>query len=383
MGNNPDVMKNKTECKDPIPCVDNLFRSFKSNHSEDNEDHFMKRRKQNNNNIIEEKKLVVEHKSTMASLVTRSNEFLISLRTTSDYLSDSKKSIYFNTKKTKMTSSNNIQSLNTIESSDLSKVNFSKIKLKKNITSIKSTKNITGNIYGKYRIFSNTNEIKLKENKFEFMDFEKSNSFELQHTISLNNEEIVFGMQDKKIGLKLEIIANTQTNLNHTSNFLNEEDDDLKSIRTLYCNSYGFISSSKLSAINSHYKSISENSNKIRKYSLSEKLGNQFLFSIKHSQFKSKVRLCNNKLDLSMKIKNKDSITSLISIEDETNEYLEILKFYYNEKSKLFIIHVRQSLYRITENKVRNNLFYRLCTMDPLYIFIIVTLLLEFQIKSR
>ncbi len=57
-----------------------------------------------------------------------------------------------------------------------------------------------------------------------------------------------------------------------------------------------------------------------------------------------------------MKIKNKDSITSLISIEDETNEYLEILKFYYNRKSKAFIIHISQSLYRITENKVRNNL---------------------------
>lgn len=354
MGNNPDVMKNKTEYKDPIPCVDNLFSSFKSNHSEERDDHFKKKRNNNYNNIIDEKKLFVEHKSTMASLVTRSNEFLISLRTTSDYNTDSKKSIIFNTKKTKMTSSNNIQSLNTIESSELSKVNFSKIKLKKNVTSIKSTKNLTENIYEKYKIFSNTNDIKLKENKFEFMDFEKSNSFELQHTISLNNEEIVFGMQDKKIGLKLEIIANTQTNLTHISNFHYEEDDDLKSIRTLYCNSYGFISSSKISAINSHYKSISEDSNKVRKYSLSEKLGNQFLFSIKHSQFKSKVRLCNNKLDLSMKIKNKDSITSLISIEDETNEYLEILKFYYNRKSKSFIIHIRQSLYRINENKVRN-----------------------------
>lgn len=347
MGNGQNTNEESSISK--IPNVDDIFLMYESQNSE--RDINIKKTKNNAFNIIEETALLDKHKKN-ESLTFKSNKNLMNLRqTNSDQSNHIAKSMKLEIKKTKMTYSNNIESLitNADESTQLkSNSQFSKLKLKKNWTSVRSTKNITNPLVFSSKIFSNTTEIKSKKatNTISLVDFElHHSSFEQQQKTTLFNDEYFFGMVDKKIGLKLEIMTRGK----------DIEINETEKIKTLYCNSYGFISSSKISAINSYYRFISEGTKRNRKYSLNDKECKLFLFSIQHSQIKPKIRLCNNKLDLSLMVKNKDSITSLISIENDIAEYVEILKFYYNNMSKSYTIHLYQMLFKVTDSKVRIN----------------------------
>lgn len=255
MGNSQNTNEESSISK--IPNVDDIFLMYEPQNSE--RDINIKKTKNNALNIIEETALLDKHKKN-ESLTFKSNKNLMTLRQINcDQSTHIAKCMKLEIKKTKMTSSNNIKSLitNVSESTQLkSNSQFSKLKLKKNLTSVRSTKNIINPLVFSSKIFSNTSEIKSKKDTITFVDFElHHSSFEQQQKTTLFSDEYFFGMVDKKIGLKFEIMTRgKEIEINET-----------EKIKTLYCNSYGFISSSKISAINSYYRFISEGIKRNRK----------------------------------------------------------------------------------------------------------------------